>query len=176
MLVGLVTCSYSQTPAEQAKYIEIARKAVVAAVQGSVFSPKGNGKPVPVFVTIERKGAVIGCRGSLKPRSASLEQGIADAARSAAQHDPRYRPLQSGDLKEFLVTVTLVQRLEPLRNVSGLTREDGLVLTQGSKVGIVLPWEGKDPKVRLSWAYRKAGVLEGSDCKLERLVAVRFRG
>jgi hypothetical protein len=40
----------------------------------------------------------------------------------------------------------------------------------------VLPFEGKDPKVRLTWAYRKAGVAENVACNLQRMFAERFRG
>jgi hypothetical protein len=79
-------------------------------------------------------------------------------------------------LKSFQVTVTLVKALEPISSVDGITPEQGIVLQSGDKTGIVLPWEGKDPQVRLSWAYRKAGVAEGTNAKLFRLKGERFRG
>jgi hypothetical protein len=40
----------------------------------------------------------------------------------------------------------------------------------------VLPWEGKDPRIRLKWAYQKAGVAIGASANLYRLTATRFRG
>jgi len=157
--------------------IELARSAVTAEVQGSpIPKMRGSIPPKAVFVTIEINGVVRGCRGTLTTRSASLEAEIQQAARSAAAHDPRYRPLSKEELKRFLVTVTIVDRLEPITNISGLTPEDGLVLKSGNRTGIVLPWEGKDPATRLKWAYRKAGVAEGSSVSLHRLVAERFRG
>ena len=174
---ALVPALASAQSYDERRLVEIARGAVVAAVQGTkAAKPGGSTTARPVFVTIEIDGRVRGCRGDLTARARSLEEEVALAARSAAAHDPRYRPLSPGDLKRFLVTVTVVDRTEPLRGVGGLTPEDGLVLKVGGKTGIVLPWEGKDPQVRLDWAYRKAGVGKGSGASLERLVARRFRG
>src|SRR5215212_10150835 len=94
----------AQTPDEKA-LIELARSAVVAEVTGKKLSKSDRkSPPKPVFVTIESKGQVIGCRGTLEVRSASLEEEIVLAARSAAAHDPRYKPLSPADLKSFLVT------------------------------------------------------------------------
>ena len=74
------------------------------------------------------------------------------------------------------VTVTVVDRLESIKNVSRLSPKDGLVLQSGDRIGVVLPWEGKDPKVRLEWAYRKAGVKQGERVNLHLMVAERYRG
>jgi len=162
---------------DEARLIAIAKEAVVAEVTGKhASSAPGSLSPKPVFVTIEVGGKVVGCRGDLVARSRSLEEQVRLAARSAAAHDPRYRPLTQADLRNFQVTVTLVQGTEPIDNVSGLTPEDGLVLTAGTRNGIVLPWEGKDPQIRLMWAYKKAGVAVGSPAKLQRLKAIRFKG
>jgi len=169
--------SVSAQSYDERRLVEIARGAVIAAVQGTKTpKPSGSTTARPVFVTIEIDGRVRGCRGDLTARARSLEEEVALAARSAAAHDPRYRPLESSDLKRFLVTVTVVDRTEALTSVVGLVPGDGLVLKAGGKTGIVLPWEGKDPQVRLDWAYRKAGVGKGTGASLERLVAQRFRG
>lgn len=140
-------------------------------------APTGGSEPAePVFVTIEVDNVIRGCRGSLQTRSKSLEEEVVLAARAAAAHDPRYKPLGAAELKSFKVTVTIVQSQTPVSNVAGLDPAHGLVLQSGKRFGIVLPWEGKDPQTRLRWAYRKAGVPEGSSANLFRLNAMRFRG
>lgn len=163
--------------AEETRLIEIARSAVASEVSHSPWkSPPAEGIAQPVFVTIEINGVVRGCRGDLDLRRTSLSEEVALAARGAASHDPRYTPLTAKDLKNFLVTVTLVDAVRPIDSIQGLRPADGLVLTSGNRKGIVLPWEGKDPMTRLKWAYKKAGVPETASVKLELLVARRFRG
>jgi AMMECR1 domain-containing protein len=170
-------------PAEDAAWIAVARDAVRSAVTGSAptASPVALGNDLPaqgVFVTIERNGAVVGCRGTLRPRFATLRTEIESAARSAATADPRYRPLTSADLRNFRVTVTIIERLEPIDHAGtlALTAADGIALQSGDRTGVVLPWEGRDPATRRRWAYKKAGVPENSPCQLWRVVARRFRG
>ncbi len=162
---------------EQNELIKIAKAAVRAEVTGKgapVLLKKSD--PKPVFVTIESKGSVIGCRGELETRSDSLQQEVVLASRAAARHDPRYPPLNEKSLQDFQVTITIVQRLDPITSVDGLQPSDGLVLRAGTKIGVVLPWEGKDPQTRMQWAYKKAGVQPGSACQLQRMNAERFRG
>lgn len=140
--------------------------------------PLDQDAPMPVFVTIERRGQILGCRGSLRTNQSSLEREIIHAARSATAFDPRYAPLSPADLQGFLVTVTLVKRQIPLAesDLNSLAPEEGLVLQSGAHFGIVLPFEGRDPRVRLGWARKKAGVSPGASARLFRLQAERFRG
>ena len=159
--------------------IAIARDAVRREVlHQSPPTTRENEAPMPVFVTIERGGKILGCRGSLRTTQSSIQREVVRAARSATSGDPRYRPLSPGDLKDFRVTVTVVesQKSLALSDLSSLEPEDGLVLQSGQRTGIVLPFEGRDPKTRLGWAWKKAGVSPGSPCRLFRLKAQRFRG
>jgi AMMECR1 domain-containing protein len=131
----------------------------------------------PVFVTVERRPGdrlprhVAGARKFASTRSDSC------GARGGATR-PRYRPLSAADLKDFRVTMTIVESQSSISaaDINALLPEDGLVLQCGSRFGIVLPWEGKDARVRLGWAYQKAGVARGASCRLFRLKARRFRG
>ncbi|HTQ12089.1 MAG TPA: AMMECR1 domain-containing protein, partial [Fimbriimonadaceae bacterium] len=173
MLAALLIRFAPASNYDQQKLIQIARDAVVAEVRGAPILHLSHGElPVqPVFVTIEVNGVVRGCRGSLATRTASLEDEIRIAARGAAEHDPRYKPLGIKELGQFLVTVTIVDRKEPIVDVASLTPEEGLALRSGDRWGIVLPWEGKDPQIRLKWAFQKAGLPVGSPAVVYRLYA-----
>ena len=160
---------------DHAALLGLARKAVIAEItHAKPPVPLVAHQVKPVFVTIEIGGNVHGCRGSLETRSQSLESEIILAARSAAAHDPRYRPITPKQLANFKVTITIVEARRPITDVAEIVPTDGLALESGSHWGIVLPWEGKDPRVRLQWAYRKAGVAEGTSANLYRLIAERF--
>jgi len=174
----ILIASLTQTVTDQeANLIHLAREAVQAEVLGRPLPhPKSQTAVRAVFVTIERNGKILGCRGDLTPRTGSLEQEVILEARGASAHDPRYRPLTAADLDKFLVTVTVVSSVDMISSVDGLLPSDGLVLDSGGKKGIVLPWEGKDPNTRLVWAYRKAGVPGGRAATLYRLSATRSRG
>jgi len=109
--------------------IPLARQAVEAEVLGRPtpsFQPST--PPRAVFVTIERKGKILGCRGSLIPLEASLEAEVVHDAQSATAHDPRYKPIQPGDLADYLVTVTVVQSMSPISDIATLLPSEGLVL------------------------------------------------
>lgn len=178
-LTGLLVGVGPKDPLDshEAHLIEVARAAIVSAVTGTSNRVEREVVPSkPVFVTIEVDGTVRGCRGDLRTRTRALDDEVALAAVGAAVDDPRYRPISAKELTHFLVTVTIVDRTEPITDLSCLSPEDGLVLTSGNRTGVVLPWEGKDPKTRLTWAYRKAKVSPGASVSLSCLIAKRFRG
>ena len=143
---------------------------------------KGNPLPVPmtksptkgVFVTIESNGKVLGCRGTLEPSESTLELEIQKSARAAAIFDPRYHGVHIGKTP-FAVTLTIVDHVEPIGSINNLLPQEGLILRSNIGVGIVLPWEGKDPNTRLDWAYSKAKTPRNQTVQLERLFAQRYR-
>jgi AMMECR1 domain-containing protein len=127
-----------------------------------------------VFITIESDGKVLGCRGTLEPSEKTLELEIQKSARAAAQFDPRYHHIHISK-RAFAVTLTIVDYKEPMGPIDTLKPADGLILTSATGVGVVLPWEGKDPVTRLKWAFTKAKTSQSSPIKLERLIAQRYR-
>jgi AMMECR1 domain-containing protein len=176
----VVIATYGMQPVDQVDppaLILLAHRTIEREVSGLPNEAvTGKVPSQPVFVTIERGGKLLGCRGSLVPRQVSLEREVQEDALAACAHDPRNRPLTRSDLKGMLVTVTVVSRLIPVEGVSGLQPADGLVLESGNATGVVLPWEGKDPDVRLKWAYKKAGVDRSQPVSLFVLKGERYRG
>ena len=164
-------------PSDDARLIEVARSAILAEVHGRPSPALRRDEPAkPVFVTVEVGGKVRACRGSLEVRTGSLEEEVALAAKGAAGYDPRYGRLTAARIAGMKVTVTVIEAQRPIGDTTGLRPEDGLALLANGKTGVVLPWEGKDAKTRLLWAYRKAGVTPGAPARFLLLTARRSRG
>ncbi len=160
---------------DRAALLAYARSAITAEVRHlrpPVATTRHSVKPV--FVTIEVSGNVHGCRGSLDTRTDSLENEIILSAQNAAAHDPKHAPITAKQLESMRVTVTVIESKRPIEAVSGLAPADGLAVQSGTTWGVVLPFEGKEPGVRLRWAYAKAGLPEGTPVNMYRLVADRF--
>ncbi|MFA4015557.1 MAG: hypothetical protein RUDDFDWM_000644 [Candidatus Fervidibacterota bacterium] len=168
----------------QNQLAQLAYSAIVATVKD-----KGADLPKPTntniriragcFVTIEtkeRNGTLTlrGCRGTLFPTQRSLADEIIRASIHACR-DKRFRPLKVNELSRLIVSITVVQKLTPLDNIYALSPEHGLVVRRGEKVGVVLPYEGKDPLVRLEWAMRKAGLSKNENFEMWLMKAIRWR-
>ena len=174
MITALLVANLAQT---SRPYVlaEFTYRTVAAILNGTPVPSPSTKSPVKgVFVTIESNGKVLGCRGTLEPSEKSLELEIQKSARAATQFDPRYHRVQVGK-SDYAVTLTIVDRTEPIGSVANLSPADGLILRSSAGVGVVLPWEGKDPETRLNWAYTKAKTPRNSSVHLERLIAQRYR-
>ena len=124
-------------------------------------------EPGACFVTLKRHGELRGCIGSIEARR-PLEQDLRENARSAAFRDPRFPPLDEGELASTRIEVTLLSKLEPLdveteaQAIAALRPGvDGVVLSWGLRRGVFIPqmWERlPDPADFLRTLRRKAGL------------------
>lgn len=159
---------------------QVAYYAVVAVVEGKPFNPKNlaSSLDIPIqagcFVTIEVNGELRGCKGTLFPTQTNLIAEIIQASVGAC-YDERFRPLKPTELKKLSISITVVRDLKPLGDIFSLRPEHGLVVKRGDKIGIVLPYEGKDPLVRLDWAKRKAGLKEGEPFEMWLIECLRWQ-
>lgn len=131
-----------------------------------------------VFVTVEKRGQIAprGCRGTLQPVSRTLAEEIIRNAVAACSRDRRVPPLRAAELPRCLISLTVVLRVQPIASLAAHdAQNNGLIARSGSKVGIVLPFEGHDAAIQEKWAKRKAGLNENAPAQLLELVAVRFR-
>ena len=98
-----------------------------------------------VFVTINQDASLRGCIGYPEPEG-PLHRMLARAAIAAATQDPRFAPLQSGDLDKVTFEVTV---LEPPRLLCVkspheyeshiIPGRDGLMVRDESRSGLLLP-------------------------------------
>src|SRR5208282_5679334 len=146
--------------------LELARKAIVAAVslqklagdvpQGGIFARKRG-----VFVTLHARGRLRGCIGVIEPFE-PLGESVARCAASAALNDPRFSPVRLEELPELQIEISVLSEFEPIRPEKIEIGQHGLLISQGSKRGILLPQVAVEHKLSrdrfLEQTCRKAGL------------------
>lgn len=131
--------------------LETARAHIHAAVTGTpprhipdqnVFGLRSHRA---TFVTINKKGRLRGCIGSLAPQRALLEDVIHNA-RAAATHDPRFKPVTPDELPDLTIDLSILGIPAPMSfaNESDLLRQlnpdqDGLIFSSNGKRATYLP-------------------------------------
>lgn len=123
--------------------------------------------PRASFVTLEKKGRLRGCIGSLEAWR-PLAVDVAENAFAAAFRDPRFPPLQEDEVEELeihlsLLTVPVAMTFSSEVDLLAQLRPgvDGLILSAGHCRGTFLPsvWaELTTPQLFLTQLKRKAGL------------------
>lgn len=114
------------------------------------------------FVTLLVHGELRGCIGSLEP-SRPLPEAVAQAATSAARYDPRFWPLQAGELDDVDVEISVLGPFVELRDADALRPGvDGVMVECRGRRGLLLPEvavrQGWDGRQLLSAACEKEGM------------------
>lgn len=168
----------------QQSALQLARRAITEFLQTGKKIKAPNNLPVAlrrraaVFVTVEKRGQVTprGCRGTLTPTYSSLADEIINNSIAAATRDNSEPPLRRDELEQCLISLTVVRRIETLQSIAQHDAENnGLIVQRGKRVGIVLPYEGRDAATQLLWAKRKAGLTDNATVQMREMYAVRFR-
>ncbi len=152
--------------------LEIARQAMTHAVQCIDLPtltietlPASLQKPGASFVTLTINGNLRGCIGSIEavePLAVDVQRHAVDAALS----DPRFPPVQSGELDEIQIEISVLTEPVPLEcpdpaDRTSLLRPgiDGVILRSGPHRSTFLPqvWEKlTDPVNFLEYLCQKA--------------------
>jgi AmmeMemoRadiSam system protein A len=97
------------------------------------------------FVTLTIGDQLRGCRGSLFPHR-SLLLDVADNAMKSGFGDPRFPPLNAGELERLDVHISILStpRRIPCQSEADLVRAlrpdiDGLIIRDGTRQGLLLP-------------------------------------
>jgi AmmeMemoRadiSam system protein A len=119
------------------------------------------------FVTLEQDGILRGCIGSLEAHT-SLAEDISHNAWAAAFRDPRFKPLQAGEIDTLTIQVSILGRTEAIDfdSEEDLLRQlrpgiDGLILEDKKSRGTFLPsvWKSlPDPGQFFTHLKLKAGL------------------
>ncbi len=106
-----------------------------------------------VFVTLNKDGILRGCIGYPEPIN-PLVNAVIDVAISAAVNDPRFSPINTNELKDIEVEVSVLTKPELVEVKSPeeymdkiKVGEDGLIIERGSYKGLLLP------QVAVEWGW-----------------------
>ncbi len=121
------------------------------------------------FVTLEINNHLRGCMGMLEP-VLPLAEDISENSFSAAFRDPRFPPLESHELKNLDIHLSILSKSEEITFASELDlidqlrpNIDGLILHSGSRKGTFLPsvWKSLEtPEQFLQHLKQKAGLAK----------------
>ena len=119
------------------------------------------------FITVMRDDKLRGCIGTLRAHRALAEDVKANAV-AAAFRDPRFAPLDAGELAAIALEISVLSALEPISfaDEPDALRQlragvDGVVFEYGHHTSTFLPqvWEGfKEPTEFLAHLKYKAGL------------------
>ena len=126
----------------------------------------GTGPLGGVFVTLRRRdGRLRGCIGAIR-MDRPLPEMLDHAARSAAIGDPRFKPVEPGELADLLIEVSLLHPFRPIRPEEIEIGKHGLIIHHRGRSGLLLPQVaaeyGWSREHFLDELCRKAGLPVGS--------------
>lgn len=140
-----VESSEGELNEEQQKYLlSLARRAINNWVTKRERARPQNrdgifGEKRAVFVTIEEHGELRGCIGSLTPQE-PLVDAIVSRAIAAATTDPRFPPVQRGELPHLKLHVSVLSPVKPISDPSEIViGKHGVIVKQGFRSGVFLP-------------------------------------
>ena len=173
-----------RSPQVQRAALSLSRRAVAQFLQnGSTLRvpqniPAALKRRAGVFVTVEKHGQITprGCRGTLQPITNTLAQEIVRNSVAACIRDATQPKLRRDELAQCRISLTVVIRVQPISSIAQHNaNRNGLIAQNGSRIGVVLPYEGHDAQTQLAWARRKAAIKTNESAQLSELFAVRFR-
>lgn len=133
-------------------YIALARRAIRHYLEtGEILDPGSqpdDPPPAGVFVSLheppppnEEDGPLRGCVGSYRPRERTLRREVVHSAVAAAVSDPRFSPLEPGEVDGLHVTVYVLGETELVDDLDQLDPARYGVIVKGplDRTGLLLP-------------------------------------
>jgi len=153
------------TPEERAELLRLAHEAIEAALAGRKveLSPTSERllEPRGAFTTLHLEGALRGCVGYVYPVK-PLCRTVAETAAAAAFSDTRFLPVTVEEAPQLKVEISVLSPLVPIAAEDIEAGRHGLVVTLGSRRGLLLPQVavefGWDAHTFLEEACHKAGL------------------
>jgi len=150
---------------------------------GKVIKPAD--LPVPemnekagVFICLKKKGELRGCIGTFHPSRDNIAEEIIHNSISACSQDPRFQPVDAGELEEIEYTVDVLTEPEQIENKNHLDHKKyGVIVKSGVRKGLLLPdIEGVNSvDEQISIASMKAGICIGEEIEMYRFEVKRYK-
>ncbi|MDR2162451.1 MAG: AmmeMemoRadiSam system protein A [Clostridiales Family XIII bacterium] len=167
-------------------YVRLARANVEYYVKnGSALRPENDDlspemltESAGVFVSIKKDGALRGCIGTIAPTRKNIAEEILSNSVSAAARDPRFDPIDEGELDSLTYSVDVLAAPEPIDGPNELdVKRYGVIVSSRGRRGLLLPdLDGVDtPEQQIDIARRKGGIGEHEPYTLERFEVIRHR-
>jgi len=129
---------------QERKLLEVARKSLEAYFRDgkAPFLKAKEGflkQNLGVFVTLRKNGRLRGCIGQFESQQ-PLYQLVQEKAVDAAFNDPRFPPLESRELKDVKIEISLLsprKKIDDWRKI--ILGKQGVMIKQGRKRGVFLP-------------------------------------
>ncbi|MBR6208245.1 MAG: AmmeMemoRadiSam system protein A [Oscillospiraceae bacterium] len=165
-------------------WVRLARAQVEAWVRGRRWidlprdlPPEMLRERAGVFVSLHKEGRLRGCIGTIGPTRDCVAEEIRENAISAASRDPRFPPVEPGELEALEISVDVLSAPEEIASKAELdVKRYGVIVSKGRKRGLLLPdLDGVDTvDEQIAIALRKAGLSEReTDYRLERFEVLR---
>jgi len=137
--------SFSIPENSQKKLLALAR----AVISGSSFSCEEMqadeilSTPAAVFTTLEKNGGLRGCIG-MTQAVYPLFEAVKKTAKSAAERDPRFYPVEKSELEEIKIEISVLSPMIKVKSAGEIIEnKHGVYIEKGSRAGLFLPqvWE-----------------------------------
>ena len=164
-------------------YVRLARHTIEAFVETGKFPEMPEGLPdelyqnrAGTFVSLKEDGRLRGCIGTIQAVRGSLAEEIMHNAVSACSEDPRFSPVEEGEVDRLTISVDVLGETEKISSPEELdVTRYGVIVTRGAKRGLLLPnLEGVDTiEQQIAIAKQKAGIRDHESVELERFEVIR---
>jgi len=150
---------------ERAEMLRLAHAAIAAALAGSKLELNPTSErllePRGAFTTLHLEGNLRGCVGYVYPVK-PLCRTVAETAAAAAFNDTRFPPVTAEEAPRLKVEISVLSPLAPIAAEDIEAGRHGLVITLGSRRGLLLPQVavefGWDAPTFLQETCHKAGL------------------
>ena len=130
------------------------------------------------FVSLKKHGELRGCTGTTEATTHNLAEEVIQNAISAGTQDPRFPPVEAGEIGDLEYSVDVLGAAEPVQSMDELDpKEYGVIVAKDDRRGLLLPdLEGVDTVAeQVAIARRKAGIRSSeTGVKLSRFKVTRY--